>query len=100
MKTCFPLTLNRLEYLVRLLIFTGIVLFLSFLAKHFGPPIPLWLGIIIICILFVIRFECLDIPRCRSMQWPLWFVLLLIIPMVDIVIQILMIILPAKKANA
>ena len=96
MKTLFPQTVNRLEYLVRLLIFLGAAIFLGLSARPFQHQIPVWFTVISVAILFIIRFMCLDIPRCRSMQWSPWLVLLLLIPIVNLVMQLLLLIIPAK----
>jgi uncharacterized membrane protein YhaH (DUF805 family) len=102
MKILFPHTLNRLEYFVRLLIFVVPVICASKIIGMYIKPsqIPIWVVLINISILAAIRFICLDIPRCRSMKWSPWLVLLLLVPIVKYVIQLFMIFTPSKQADA
>jgi hypothetical protein len=99
-KTLIPNTLNRMEYFVRLLIFIGACIILSLSARPFQHQIPVWFTVFSVCILFIIRFICMDISRCRSMQWSPWLVLLLVIPVVNLVMQLFLIFTPAKEADA
>jgi hypothetical protein len=96
-KTLFPQTLNRMDYFLRLLLFLGGVLLLRQLARPFH--VPLWLTVLILCILFAIRFMCLDIPRLRSIRWHLWLLLLLVIPPVNLIFQLVLLLIPGKEAD-
>jgi hypothetical protein len=96
MTALIPQTLNRLEYLLRLLIFLGASILLSLSARSFQREIPLWFTVVSVGIWFIIRFIWLDIPRCRSMGWSPWLVMLLVIPIVNLAMQLLLLIIPAK----
>ena len=99
MKTLFPHTVNRLEHLVRLLIFSGAIYGIIYIVGLFvrvPRTMPIWIPLINIGVLLIFRFFCFDIPRCRSMQWSPWLVLLLIVPIVNLVMQLLLLIIPAK----
>ena len=98
-KPLFPQTLNRLEYFVRLLLFLAGAVILCLSARPFEAAIPVWLDVLSVCILFAIRFMCLDIPRCRSICWSPWLVSLLVIPIVNLVIQLLLLFVPAQTPN-
>jgi len=102
MNSLFPWTLTRLQYLVRLLIY--IVIFgtvsalLVYTVKAFGAPV--WLVFIIVIPLFVLRFPCLDIPRCRDMGWSPWLLLLLLVPIVNLFIVLSLFIWPSQSNSA
>lgn len=101
MKMLFPQIVNRLEYFVRLVIFLGFASVLCLLARPL--QIPIWLDILAVCILFAIRFACMDIPRLRGMRWSPWLALLLVVPIVNIVIQLILLFVPSqceKQAKA
>jgi uncharacterized membrane protein YhaH (DUF805 family) len=99
MKALFPQTLNRLAYFVRLLIFLGAIYGIAYslgLFVRVPRTIPIWIPFLVIGALFILRFVCLDIPRCRSMQWSPWLVLLFLVPVVNVVMQLLLLIVPPK----
>ena len=98
MKALFPYSLNRLEYLVRFAILVVVVIAIDKIVGLFIAPsrIPVWEVMLNIAVGFAIRFVCMDIPRCRSMQWSPWLVLLLVVPLVNVVMQILLLTIPVK----
>jgi hypothetical protein len=102
MKTLFPQTLKRLDYALRFVLwFIGVPVIAAFLLplpKYIG--IPEWLPIVIIILLIPLRFPCADIPRFRSFGWSPWLVLLLFIPLVNLYIQLMLFIAPAKETDA
>ncbi len=101
MKTLFPEKLERLQYFIRLLIYFVSTLvsvaFLVPLGNFIG--VPIWLPIILIILVFLLRFPCLDIPRFRSMGWSPWLVLLFLVPLVNCVMQLLLLFTPPKHTD-
>ncbi|MGH7992376.1 MAG: cytochrome c oxidase assembly factor Coa1 family protein [Limisphaerales bacterium] len=99
MKALFPHTLERLQYFIRLLIYfvsvSVIAAVLLPLANVIG--IPAWLPLIVIIPLILLRFPCLDIPRFRSMGWSPWLVLLFFVPLINFIIQLLLLFVPPKQ---
>jgi hypothetical protein len=102
MKESFPHKLNRLDYFVGLLLFFVPVICVTKILDIYIKPsqISIWVPLINMSILAAIRFTFLDIPRCRSLKWSPWLVVLLLIPIVKYVIQLLLIFTPAKHADA
>jgi len=99
MNTPFPHIQNRLQYLVRLLIFSGVLSGIAYALGLFvrvPRTTPIWIPFLIIGVLFVLRFVYLDIPRFRSMRWSPWLVVLFFIPVANLVIQILLLVVPPK----
>ena len=88
-----------MEYFVRLLIFIGACVILSLSARPFQSQIPVWFTVVSVSVLFVIRFVCLDIARCRSLQWSPWLVSLLVIPIANLVMQLLLLFVPGQMPN-
>jgi uncharacterized membrane protein YhaH (DUF805 family) len=68
------------------------------LAKLIG--IPAWLPLIVIILLSLLRFPCLDIPRFRSMGWSPWLVFVFFIPLVNFIVQLLLLVVPPKQTDA
>jgi uncharacterized membrane protein YhaH (DUF805 family) len=102
MRALFPEKLERLQYFVRLLLYfisvAIIAAFLLPLTKSVG--IPPWLPLVIIILLVLLRFPCLDMPRFRSMGWSPWLVLLFFIPLVNFIMQLLLFFVPPKQSDA
>ena len=99
MKALFPQTLNRLAYFVRLLIFLGAIYGIAYglgLFVRVPRTTPIWIPFLIFGALFILRFVCLDIPRLRSMQWSPRLVLLFLVPVVNVIMQLLLLIIPPK----
>jgi uncharacterized membrane protein YhaH (DUF805 family) len=104
METFFPETLNRLQYLVRLLIFVAIffvvgVLLIS-IPRALGLDLPHWLPAIVMIPLLLMRIPCLDIPRLRSIGWSPWLVLLVLIPFVNLIFQLALFTMPSEEDAA
>jgi len=101
-KLLFPETLTRLQYLIRFLIWAFVFLVVSALLfpmiKAFG--IPDWLPFVIIVPLFLMRFPCLDIPRCRDMGWSPWRLLLLLVPIVNLFMVLSLFVWPPQRDDA
>ena len=102
MNTLFPERLARLQYLVRFLIwfvaFTVVSALLFSMVKAFG--IPDWLPFIVVVPLFLMRFPCLDIPRCRDMGWSPWRLLLLLVPIANLFMVLSLFVWPAQSGDA
>jgi hypothetical protein len=102
MSTLFPETLARVRYLIRFVIWSGIFLVVSALlfpmVKVFG--IPDWLPFIIVVPLFLMRFPCLDIPRCRDMGWSPWRLLLLLVPIANFIMVLSLFVWPSQGDDA
>ena len=102
MRTLFPETLRRLEYLERWMIYLGIVLVIAALLfplpKYTG--LPVWIPHVITLPLIAARIPCLDIPRLRSIGWSPWLLLLFIVPGANVVLQILLFCMPMREADA
>jgi hypothetical protein len=99
MKTLFPHTLNRFEYLVRLLIFSVALYGIAYIFGLFGRvprTTPVWIPVVVMSAGFICRFVCFDIPRCRSLKWSPWVVLWLVPPIADAIMQLLLLIIPSK----
>jgi uncharacterized membrane protein YhaH (DUF805 family) len=101
MKRLFPEKLERLQYFIRLLIYFVLTLvsvaFLAPLGNFIG--VPVWLPIIVIILVFFLRFPCLDIPRFRSIGWSPWLVLLFLVPLVNCIMQLLLLFVPTKQTD-
>ena len=102
MNTLFPKKIERLPYLVRWLIYVAglavISAFLFPLWKHGGSL--RWLVLIVVIPVGIFRFPFLDIPRLRSMGWSPWLALLFVVPLVNGIMQILLFVLPERRADA
>ena len=102
MKTLFPETLPRLPYFIRWLVYLVVVLVVTALLlplpKYVG--LPAWVPLIIILPLVAARFPCLDIPRLRSMGWSPWLLLLFLVPVANLILQILLFCIPPKGVDA
>jgi uncharacterized membrane protein YhaH (DUF805 family) len=102
MKTLFPEKLERLQYFIRLLMyFVSVLVAAAFflpLAKFID--VPSWLPLVVIFPLALLRIPCLDIPRFRSMGWSPWLALLFFIPLVNFIVQLLLLFVPPKQTDA
>ena len=99
MKALFPHALNRFGYFVRILVFFGVLyIIVHLLNRFFGMPhsTPIWIPIVVLGALFILRFFCCDIPRCRSVLWSPWLVLLFLVPIANVFMQLLLLVIPAK----
>jgi hypothetical protein len=100
-RKLFPERIERLDYFLRWLLFfilgSVVAAFLLPLPKYIG--IPHWLPFVVVILLFLLRFPCADIPRFRSIGWSRWLALLFIIPIVNIVIQLMLFFKPAKEVE-
>jgi len=101
-RILFPYKLNRLDYLIRLIIWCisvpVIAAFLLPLPKYTG--IPMWLPFLVVLAIIPLKFPCADIPRFRSIGWSPWLVILFLIPIVNLGVQLLLLFTPAKEADA
>jgi uncharacterized membrane protein YhaH (DUF805 family) len=102
MKTLFPEKLERLQYFIRLLIYFVSVAVIAALLLPLANVIgvPAWLPFIVIVPLFLLKIPCLDIPRFRNMGWSPWLVLLFFIPIVNFIMQLLLLFVPPKQTDA
>jgi len=103
MKTLFPEKIERLQYLVRCLIYVAALeisnAILFPLWKHGG--ILRWLIVIFVVIPVVLfKFPFLDIPRLRSMGWSPWLALLCFVPLVNVIMQTLLFFVPERRSDA
>ena len=102
MSALFPETLTRLQYLIRFLIWIVIYMVVAALlfpmVKAFG--IPAWLPFVIFVPMLLMRFPCLDIPRCRDMGWSPWLLLLLLVPIVNFFMVLSLFIWPGQRDDA
>ena len=98
----FPHKLNRVDYLLRLVIwFVSVPIVAAFLLplpRYTG--IPMWLPFLIVLAIIPLKFPCADIPRFRSIGWSPWLVLLLFIPFVNLGVQLVLLFTPAKETDA
>jgi len=98
-----PRRLNRVQYILGLLLsLVAVALLLrsgfkAYVSGQFGTR--LWLPIYLATALWVLRWPCLDAPRLRSMGWSPWLVLLKIIPVVDVVLQFLLLLIPPRDLD-
>ena len=79
----------------------GLLVTLEADPKHalaFG--LPHWLPFIIIGPSLLMRLPCLDRPRFRSMGWSPWLVLLLLIPFLNLIVQLILFTYPPENADA
>jgi len=101
-RILFPEKLQRLDYALRLIMwFIGVPIIAAFLLpvpKYIG--IPEWLPFAVIILLIPLRFPFADIPRIRSIGWSPWLVLLFLIPLVNFVVQLLLLFTPPREADA
>ena len=81
MKKLFPEYLDRGQYFIRWLLWMVLV----FIGIYSGLPVPP-----LIFMLFILRFVFMDIPRFRSIGRPPWYVVLLLIPLVNLYFQIVL----------
>ena len=104
MNTLFPTRLDRVQYLVRSLIYLVTVTVISLLPPIIGymglAEWTLWPFIVFTLALVALKFPCLDIPRIRSIGWSPWFLLLFIVPVVGFILQGLLFVIRPKGANA
>jgi uncharacterized membrane protein YhaH (DUF805 family) len=102
MNTLFPEKTDRLQYLVRWLIYVaGLAVTSAFLFplwKHGGNL--RWLILIVVIPVGIFRFPFLDIPRLRSMGWSPWLALLCFVPLVNGIMQILLFFVPERRSDA
>ena len=103
MKTLFPEKLARLQYFIRWLIYLVTVMVVAALLL----PLPKYIGIaafepiiiVSVILLITLRFPCLDIPRMRSIGWSPWLVLLFLVPLANLVVQLLLFFVPPKNVD-
>ena len=99
MNTFFPETLTRLQYLTRVLIWCvtfGVVCALLFpLVK--GTPYHALFTWVFTVPMFIMRFPCLDIPRCRDIGWSPWRLLLLLVPIANLFIVLSLFLWPTQR---
>lgn len=91
----FPGTLNRLTYVIRLLIFLAVVL--SFRSLAGQVLLPRWVLVILGCSLCLARIACMDVPRLRSMRWSVWLAPLMLTPVVFVLQFFLLFVAPRTK---
>jgi Cytochrome oxidase complex assembly protein 1 len=60
---------------------------------------PAWLPLFFIIPFILLRIPCLDIPRILSIGWSPWFLLLFFIPIVNFIIQLLLLFVPPKQTD-
>ncbi len=97
-RTVFPEKIQRLDYLLRWLLFLIVVPVIAafLLPLPLYVPIPRWLPFVVIILLVFLRFPCADIPRFRSIGWSPWLALLFLVPLVNLVVQLLLFFVPAR----
>lgn len=99
-RILFPDKVQRLDYAARLIIwFIGVPVISAFLLPipNF-VAIPKWLPFVVIIALVPLRFPCADIPRFRSIGWSPWLVLLFPVPLLGLVVQLLLLFMPANPS--
>jgi uncharacterized membrane protein YhaH (DUF805 family) len=101
-KKLFPEKLKRLQYFIRFLVYFVSVLVVAALLLPLAKfiDVPPWLPLVAIFPLALLRFPCLDIPRFRSMGWSPWHALLFFVPFVNFIMQLLLLFVPPKQADA
>lgn len=98
----FPYALNRLQYIVRLLLLiVGIGLIGAFAIpalSHSRGELGIAGLLPFLALLLVIPFRiaALDVPRIRSIGWSPWLLLLLLVPVVNLVFQVLLFVMPPQ----
>ncbi len=101
METLFPDTLTRLQYLVRFSIFAfafmviSILLYFSFNAIGLAHSVFPW----IVILLILLRIPCLDVPRFRSIGWSAWLALLILIPIINLIVQLMLFTMPPQDTD-
>jgi len=81
MKILFPEYLDRLQYFIRWLLWI-VVAYIGYTSDL--PIHPL------VVMLLILRFVCMDMPRFRSIGKPSWYVVILLIPLVNLYFQIVL----------
>jgi hypothetical protein len=101
MNTLFPETLTRLQYLTRVLIWCvtyGVVFALLFpLVKVKGTPYHDLFTWVFTVPMLIMRFPCLEIPRCRDIGWSPWRLLLLLVPLANLFIVLSLFVWPTQR---
>lgn len=98
----FPYSLNRIQYLVRLLLLiVGIGLVGAFTIPAFSHSrgelgILGLLPFLALLLIIPFRIAALDVPRIRSIGWNPWLLLLLLVPGVNGIFQILLFVMPPR----
>jgi len=90
MRFPFPRELDRIAYLFRALIFNLPLIIIS--SNPAGPA-----GLLIILALLVGFIFLAAIPRIRNIGWPLWTVVLVLIPYLGVVYSIFLAFTKSKK---
>lgn len=83
MKKLFPEKLGRLQYFIRCLIYLVVISVVL--------PWPLGLGgTVASLVFFALKLMFLDTPRIRSTGWPSWVILFFLVPIVNLVFQVVL----------
>ena len=102
MNTLFPEKIERLPYLVRWLLYVAALSISSAILfplwKHGG--IVRWFIVIFVVVpVGLFRFPFLDIPRLRSIGWSPWLALLCFVPIINVIMQIELFLVPERKPD-
>ncbi|HLP65897.1 MAG TPA: DUF805 domain-containing protein [Rhizobium sp.] len=98
----FPYSLNRSQYLVRLLLLIvgiGLIGALTIPAlSHSRGELGMagLLPLLALLLIIPFRIAALDVPRIRSIGWSPWLLLLLLVPGVNGIFQILLFVMPPR----
>jgi uncharacterized membrane protein YhaH (DUF805 family) len=97
-KTIFPRRINRINYLIRFLLFAAAMLAYYVCAIYGIDRLPENLSLAIflplLFLIFILRLPFMDIPRIRSAGYSPWLLLLGLIPGVGFILQILLFVIP------
>jgi uncharacterized membrane protein YhaH (DUF805 family) len=101
MHRIFPRKLSRLRYVCY---FLCLILAIGVFAAIFPPSIANSAkstasnSLVVLSLIFIgLKIFVMDIPRIRSIGWSPWFALLMIVPGLNVIMQVLLFVLPAES---
>lgn len=97
MELLFPRTVNRVQYLIRWAIFFIVAIVITVLGgalAHGDDAAPSMISTVLILALAVLKIFSMDIPRLRHIGWSPWSILFLLVPLVNLIFQILLFVMP------